>query len=97
MLLFTIMLAAAQPASGAAPVSSDPPRPAAAPAAAVAKETKASSRDKLVCRTSMATGHHIADRVCRTQYDWDRMEADGKAYADRLLRQQNACGGAFGC
>ena len=94
MMLLALILAAAQPASGAAPVSADPPRPAAASAA---KEAKASYREKLVCRTNMTTGHHIADRVCRTQYDWDRMEADGKAYADRITRSQNACGGAVTC
>ena len=93
-MLFALIVMAAQPVSGAAPVSPDPPRPAVA---ARATEAKASYREKLICRSNMATGHHIADRVCRTQYDWDRMEADAKAYADRVTRSQNACGGAVTC
>ena len=89
MILIALLLAAAQPAQGAAPVSADPPRPSASPIAA--KASKVSDRDKLVCHSDMATGHHITARVCHTQYDWDRMEADGKAYANRLTSGQNGC------
>ena len=94
MILLALVVAAAQPAQGAPPVSADPPSPSASPAAAKAART--TDRDKLVCRESMATGHHINNRVCHTQYDWDRMEADGKAYAARLTSGQNGCPGLIG-
>lgn len=63
--------------------------PAAAPAAAVNKHDK----NKMVCHNAAPTGTRLGARVCRTQEEWDDIQAEHqKAIREQQARQTNPQG-----
>lgn len=89
MLSLLAFVVAAQVIGPGAPASADPPKVTPASAGVGPGRAKADPNRSL-CRSNMATGHHIADRVCHTQDEWDRLETSGKAYVGALQAQQSA-------
>jgi len=59
--------------------------PPAAPAAAVSKHDK----NKMVCRNAAPTGTRLGARVCRTQEEWDDIQAEHqKAIREQQMEHQ---------
>lgn len=53
-----------------------------------------SDPNKRVCRTIRPTGTRLGQRVCKTNYEWAKIEADSRSAISRAQQDQNiAVGG----
>lgn len=81
-MFVTFLLAAALAAEPAA----NPPSDDSAPIDVVGQRSK---EKRIVCKSSVATGTLFARKNCKSQAEWERIEASSRAYMDRVMQEQS--------
>lgn len=63
-----------------------PPQTDQTPIDIIAQRAK---EKRIVCKSSVSTGTLFPSRNCKSQAEWERLEARSRAYMDRVMREQS--------
>ena len=92
MIAFTFVVVLALQATAAPSPASVAGTPSSPTSLAIKGHTNGDP-GAVVCHSDATVGHLIHSKTCHTRAEWDRMEADGKAYLDRATRSQGGLPG----